>query len=270
MPLPSAGLPDCSTGLAKRIFDNLRFDNPWKASQGGYAVGMLACPTMPNGYGYRVSAVTTGITAGSEPTWPLVLGNTVVDGGVTWIADTGPSVFPSARSPSYQYAYLAGDLDALRVLAYDTAKAVADEIGGGSDYCALSASTAAGQSIPNSTTTIVVYGTTVRDTDAAYNASTGRYTVPAGKGGDYQISATATWSSAPGASPYLSIFINAGERMRAYGRNATFDTMQIAGMLNLAAGDVVDIRITQTSGVAATLWNNATPNYFVLARLLGS
>lgn len=40
-------------------------------------------PTTPNGYAYMTEA--SGTTGGTEPTWPTVLGNTVVDNGVTWI-----------------------------------------------------------------------------------------------------------------------------------------------------------------------------------------
>ena len=34
--------------------------------------------------GHKYVATTTGTTGGTEPTWPTVVGNTVVDGGVTW------------------------------------------------------------------------------------------------------------------------------------------------------------------------------------------
>jgi hypothetical protein len=128
----SVGPTDCSSGLSKRVFDNFRFDNPWQASTSGVAVGALCCPTVPNGYGYRASAITTGITGSGQPTWPLVLGNTVVDGGVTWTCDTGPSVFPSAKghAPAAQFgfAYASTDLDYFRLLAYDAARGIGDSI----------------------------------------------------------------------------------------------------------------------------------------------
>lgn len=37
-----------------------------------------------NGHFYRITAVTTGITGSTEPSWPTGGGATVVDGGVTW------------------------------------------------------------------------------------------------------------------------------------------------------------------------------------------
>ncbi len=43
-------------------------------------------PTAHNGYRYRCTVA--GTTGGSQPTWPTTIGNTVVDGTVTWICDS--------------------------------------------------------------------------------------------------------------------------------------------------------------------------------------
>lgn len=130
MALPSAGAPDCSGGLSARLFNNLRYDNPWKASQSGVAVGTLCCPTTPAGIGFRCSAITTGITGISEPTWPAILTNTVVDGGVTWTAQDVANPSGRAHTPTGQFGYVltANDLDGFRLLAYDLAKGVCDEL----------------------------------------------------------------------------------------------------------------------------------------------
>jgi len=37
--------------------------------------------------GYRYKATVGGTTGSSEPTWPTTLGNTVVDGTVTWVCE---------------------------------------------------------------------------------------------------------------------------------------------------------------------------------------
>lgn len=42
-------------------------------------------PRLYNGYCYTASITTAGRTGASEPVWPTVVGNTVVDGEVTWI-----------------------------------------------------------------------------------------------------------------------------------------------------------------------------------------
>ncbi len=63
-------------------------------------VGQRFCPTNANlnGHFYRVTAITTGITASSEPVWPTGGGSTVVSGGVTFTesgvttVDTGTDV----------------------------------------------------------------------------------------------------------------------------------------------------------------------------------
>ena len=70
-------------------FDGCRilYNGPgdWQAGH-TYAVNNCAQPTAAhiNGYWFKVTSITTGISGGSEPSWPLIIGNTVVDGGVTW------------------------------------------------------------------------------------------------------------------------------------------------------------------------------------------
>lgn len=59
----------------------------WKKSRAGYTVGgQLVMPSEAkrNGHFYKVSAITTGISGTTEPTWPTGAGATVVDGGVTF------------------------------------------------------------------------------------------------------------------------------------------------------------------------------------------
>lgn len=53
----------------------------WAASI-AYALGAVRRPTTPNGYVYTATAA--GTSGASQPTWPTVIGNTVVDNGVTW------------------------------------------------------------------------------------------------------------------------------------------------------------------------------------------
>lgn len=61
----------------------------WAAST-PYAVGAYVIPYQgapggtQNGFWYKATAITTGISGGTEPVWPLIIGNTVLDGGVTW------------------------------------------------------------------------------------------------------------------------------------------------------------------------------------------
>lgn len=48
------------------------------------AIGDIVIPTSPNGFYY--SAVSSGVTDATEPTWPCVAGDTVDDACVTWKA----------------------------------------------------------------------------------------------------------------------------------------------------------------------------------------
>lgn len=50
----------------------------------------VIAPVAPNGFVYR--ATIAGTTGTAEPAWPLIAGNTVVDGAVTWIAVTATAI----------------------------------------------------------------------------------------------------------------------------------------------------------------------------------
>jgi hypothetical protein len=59
--------------------------NSWsvqRANSTAYVLGDVVRPATGNGFLYR--ATTSGTTGGSIPTYPTVIGQTVVDGGVTW------------------------------------------------------------------------------------------------------------------------------------------------------------------------------------------
>lgn len=67
----------------------------WAATT-AYALGAYVVPTTPNatGFYYRATAVS-GPSSGAEPHWPIIFGNTVVDGGVTWTCMYSTSVLPA-------------------------------------------------------------------------------------------------------------------------------------------------------------------------------
>lgn len=132
----------------------------------------------------------------------------------------------------------------------------------------LAATTAAAQSITTAVTTIVVFGTVERDSDSAYNAGTGRYTIPANKGGDYTIQSGITWTGAAAGIATIAIFKNAVQiRATQFASPAAGQGMGVATIANVAPGDIIDIRVTQNSGGAVTLLGSATANWFSLKRI---
>ena len=68
------------------------------ASTTSYSTGAKRIPTVDNGYYY--TATTGGTSSGSQPTWPTTIGNTVVDGTVTWTCTGSYGGFPSPHIPT--------------------------------------------------------------------------------------------------------------------------------------------------------------------------
>jgi hypothetical protein len=135
----------------------------------------------------------------------------------------------------------------------------------------LDANTAAGQTIANGSFVIVVFGTSVRDTDSAYNTGTGRWTCPTNKGGDYLISGSVAWSPAPGNFEFaLSIHVGGSEIHRVSVVNpGNLQSQSISAVRNLTAGDIVDLRVFNGSAGNQTLRAFA-PSCFFTIKGLGS
>lgn len=65
--------------------------------------GQYIEPTVANGFRYKATQAAAAYTAGAEPAWPLTVGGTVTDGGVTWTAEAKATVTWTA-SPLFESA----------------------------------------------------------------------------------------------------------------------------------------------------------------------
>jgi len=132
----------------------------------------------------------------------------------------------------------------------------------------LDATSSAGQSIANGAVVIVVFGTVNRDTDSAYNAGTGRYTVPTGKGGDYTAVCSISYVNAQTGLTEVFLEKNAAIVRTYHLTSPTAQTsLSVSAILNLAAGDVVDCRTAQPAGSPQSLNATAALTYFALKRI---
>lgn len=83
------------TWLYKGTYDGT---NIWVAAA-AYAVGNEVIPTVENGFWYEV-IISDGAAGGTEPTWPLIIGDTVVLDGVTYECKGQYGGFPSPHIPT--------------------------------------------------------------------------------------------------------------------------------------------------------------------------
>lgn len=91
--------------------------HPWESTT-AYSSGTYAKPSTGNGFVYK--ALNSGTSGASEPTWPVVEGGTVVDGGVTWEA-----VVPDEAVP-----FVVGNVDGQQTVGVNGALVVDGTITG--------------------------------------------------------------------------------------------------------------------------------------------
>ncbi len=79
--------------------------NSWSVSWAAttaYTYGQIVKPSTPNGFLYR--CVAAGTSGGSAPTFPTVVGQTVVDSGVTWACLGDAALVFTSATPQWTSA----------------------------------------------------------------------------------------------------------------------------------------------------------------------
>jgi hypothetical protein len=117
---------------------------------------------------------------------------------------------------------------------------------------AFAAYQSSGQNIDSGTTTIVTLDTEIFDTDSAFASNT--FTVPAGEGGKYYVSASvradASWAATSQFN--VSVFINSTGDNGLFVSNSitasTGNSACVSGILTLSAADEITMRIYHNEG----------------------
>ena len=136
-------------------------------------------------------------------------------------------------------------------------------------------STAAAQSIPHNSATIINYETASFDPDSLVTAGTAwAFTAPVG--GVYAVSAMATYGQtttwADGEFGLIELRVNGTIASRLDLKNlgsgsAIYMALEGSDLVSLASGDTVDIRTQQTSGSALALLNSAAYNHVAIWKI---
>ena len=138
--------------------------------------------------------------------------------------------------------------------------------GFGDNTPSIKAVRSSAQSIPNTTSTVVIFDTEIYDTDSAYDNSTGIFTVPSGKGGKYAFFVTGGYddngdinicnfwlskNNQTAISPAGGLAI--GIDYFHKGTSAQNIAQQVSGCFSLAAGDTMRVYTWQNYGSARDL-----------------
>jgi len=122
----------------------------------------------------------------------------------------------------------------------------------------------------NSTYTAVLFNSESFDTDGFHSTSvnTSRITIPAGLGGKYLVNAFGEWDNNASGYRGLNFYLN-GTRIRNHylTASAIFPTQQLSCVLNLAAGDYIEVYVSQDSGSSRTFYVPSSDGAFEVTYL---
>jgi hypothetical protein len=207
-----------------------------------------------------VDALLVALTTGDLTDWPADAAGVLTNDGagtLTWEAAGGGGAVSSvfgrtgavvATSGDYDaFYYTESEVDAL-ISALDT-RVDSLETNPLRVYANRAAST---QALTAGTTNTLIFNNEATDSDAAYNPTTGIYTVPTTTQYIIAVSAGVSLSSG-GATMALRIEVNGALRaitgMPLYSTNAAYGNVVL--MAFLSAGDTVRARITVPTGVVS-------------------
>lgn len=137
----------------------------------------------------------------------------------------------------------------------------------GSTFVGCLASSRTAQSIANNTQTAVALATEAYDTDSIHSTSTNnsRFTIPSGKGGYWLFYATGGIDPLTANNMMLRFYKNGSQYGPAVFTGSTSATTltstSIANVINVAAGDYIELYIYQAQGSAANLLISGTEDF---------
>lgn len=132
------------------------------------------------------------------------------------------------------------------------------------------------QSLAYNTVTKINFDNEITDTDSAYDTTNKRFTVPSGKGGTYIVH---TWyrvgTGTDSASFDILVYkngslLNNAEDMQSYTVNQSYNTVQCTGMLELSAGDYLEIYARQAEVAGTYTIGYSNEGRFWGYRLIGA
>lgn len=134
--------------------------------------------------------------------------------------------------------------------------------------------TNAAQSIASGSFAVINFGTVVTDTDSAVTTGAGwKFTVPAGKGGHYLITANARFGALTANTGIIQLAIFIGGSQSISGNacdasNGATQALNVSGVLSVAAGQTIDVRAFQSQGANRSLNAQFFDNSISIKRLV--
>jgi len=126
----------------------------------------------------------------------------------------------------------------------------------------------ANQSISNNTLTKITFNAEYYDTDSAFDSN--KFTVPSGKAGKYFFNSSFRYDNGSAYDVSNIIYKNGVAFIKVrFKQNTAVDTIQVTGVLDLSAGDYVEIYGLQNQGGSVDINGDASGTDATTARFFG-
>jgi len=134
---------------------------------------------------------------------------------------------------------------------------------GESNTPSFRANPASGTTVAHDTATKIAYTTEVYDTDGAYDASNSKFVVPSGKAGRYFFVAMLEYNiTSATTSARVQIRKNGSIALAKAGYNSYYDNNLVCGVLDLVAGDYIEVYGYHNSGGSQATQTGTASTYF--------
>ena len=145
-------------------------------------------------------------------------------------------------------------------------------VGGGASFvgCAVSNVSTGSISVSNNTDTVVTWDTEAYDTDSFHSTvtNTSRMTIPTGKGGKYIVTSKFRWDTNTTGNRSVTFYVNGtGVDGTNIAGNYASPFQVYTAVLNVSAGDYVEVYAFQDSGGTRTLNLNQNQSKFTISYL---
>jgi len=239
-------------------------DTPARLAVGTNGQVLTADSTAATGLAWAdaASGDITGVTAGTGISGGGTSGTVTVTNSMATAITTAGDLIKGTGSGTFDRLGIGSTGQVLTVAA--GAPSWATPAAGGVTFVGASAYNNSGTSVANSTWTVMTFNAENYDTDSIHSnvTNTSRFTIPTGKSGKWLVNFIATFEGNNGNCTVQTAIYKNGASVKLNRNGAQINEgerdLGVAAILDLVAGDYLELFVNQNSGISRTFYVTST------------